>query len=280
MTGEALTAPSGNRGGRIFLYAGLLLGVVAAALVAIVLSDASEKSTVTQVPATRLAVVAAEDIPANTRITADMLKVGIFQPEDVDAESFGAVSQVVNRVTSSEVVAGQPITPALVSDTRGEGLTFTIAPGMRGMSIGVQEVVTAGGNVVPGNFVDVIAVVVLQDEPEPDVVSLAAGLLGDQPLPPIIVAGGFKTLTLTVLQNVRVLAVDQTLPAQTTGGPNASAPSDANTNPRAGTVTLEVTPDQAQVLALADNVATLRLSLRPFGEESQAPVAPLSAGVD
>jgi pilus assembly protein CpaB len=280
MTGEALTAPSGNRGGRIFLYAGLLLGVVAAALVAIVLSDASEKSTVTQVPATRLAVVAAEDIPANTRITADMLKVGIFQPEDVDAESFGAVSQVVNRVTSSEVVAGQPITPALVSDTRGEGLTFTIAPGMRGMSIGVQEVVTAGGNVVPGNFVDVIAVVVLQDEPEPDVVSLAAGLLGDQPLPPIIVAGGFKTLTLTVLQNVRVLAVDQTLPAQTTGGPNASAPSDASTNPRAGTVTLEVTPDQAQVLALADNVATLRLSLRPFGEESQAPVAPLSAGVD
>jgi len=281
MTGEALTAPSGNRSGRIFLYAGLLLGIVAAVLVAIVLSEASEGDTpVTQAPTTRVAVVAAEDIPAKTRITADMLKVGIFKPEDVDAESFGTVSQVVNRVTSSEVVAGQPITPALVSDTRGEGLTFTIAEGMRGMSIEVQEVVTAGGNVVPGNYVDVIAVIQLEDEPEADVVSLAAGLLGDQPLPQVVVAGGFKTLTLTLLQNARVLAVDQTLPEQTTGGTNASAPKATNTNPKAGTVTLEVTPDQAQILALADQVATLRLSLRPFGEESLAPVAPIAAGVE
>jgi pilus assembly protein CpaB len=279
MTGEALTAPSANRSGRIFLYAGLLLGVVAAILVAMVLSDAGESDqTATQAPTTRVAVVAAEDIPANTRITPEMLKVGIFEPEDVDAESFGAISQVVNRVTSDEAVAGQPITPALVSNTRGEGLNFTIEPGMRGISIGVEEVVAAGGNISPGNYVDVIAVIELGDNP--DVVSIAAGLLGDEPLPPPVVAGGFKTLTLTLLQNVRVLAVDQTLPEETTGGADASAATGTDTNPRAGTVTLQVTPDQAQKLALADNFATLRLSLRPFGEDTESPVAPLSADVE
>jgi pilus assembly protein CpaB len=278
MTGEALSATPNGRGGRVFLYAGLALGIVAAAMVAMLLSNATSDSEPVARESTRVAVVAAQDIPARTRITPDMLKVGIFKPEDVDAESFGAISQVVNRVTASDIAAGQPITPVRVSQTRGEGLSFTIAPGMRAMSIGVEEVVTAGGNIAPGNFVDVIAILDLGENP--DVVSLAQGLLAGEAVPPVILAGGRSTLTLTLLQNVRVLAVDQTLPQQQTGGENANSAPNANTNPRAGTVTLEVSPDKAQVLALTDNVATLRLSLRPFGEDVATPLAPLSAGIE
>jgi pilus assembly protein CpaB len=278
MTGEALSASPPSRGGRIFLYAGLALGIVAAVMVAMLLSNASSDETVQPAETTRVAVVAARDIPARTRLTPDMLKTGVFKPADVDPESFGAVSQVVNRVTASDITAGQPITPSRVSETRGEGLSFTIAPGKRAMSIGVEEVVTAGGNIAPGNYVDVIAVMELGDNP--DIVSLAQGLLAGEPVPPPIVAGGRVSLTLTILQNVRVLAVDQSLPQQQTGGQSANSAPNAHTNPRAGTVTLEVAPDKAQVLALIDNVATLRLSLRPFGEDVAAPIAPLSAGVD
>jgi pilus assembly protein CpaB len=280
MTGEALSATSPSKGGgRIFLYAGLALGALAAVLVAVVLSNATQDDgAATPKETTRVAVVAAQDIPARTRITPDMLKVGVFKVEDIDPEAFGASSQVVNRVTAADITAGQAITPVRVSDTRGEGLNFTIAPGMRGMSIGVQEVVTAGGNIAPGNYVDVIAVINLDDNP--DIVSIAQGLLAGEPVPAPVQAGGRKTLTLTLLQNVRVLAVDQNLPQQQTGGQNANSAPSANTKPRAGTVTLEVAPDKAQVLALIDNVATLRLSLRPFGEEVTSPVAPLSAGVE
>jgi Flp pilus assembly protein CpaB len=278
MTGEALSASPSNRSGRIFLYAGLVLGIVAAAMVAIVLSNATKSDEVTTTESTRVAVVAAQDIPARTRITPQMLKVGVFNSADVDPESFGAISQVVNRVSATDITSGQAITPVRVSETRGEGLTFAISPGMRGISIGVQEVVTAGGNIAPGNYVDVIAVIDLGENP--DIVSIAQGLLAGEPVPTPIVAGGKNTLTLTLLQNVRVLAVDQNLPQQQTGGENANSAPNANPNPRAGTVTLEVWPDKAQVLALIDKAATLRLSLRPFGEDVTAPVAPLSAGVE
>ena len=120
--------------------------------------------------------------------------------------------------------------------------------------------------------------------------SLIEGLLGEARfLPPVVagdtstlatpvVAGGTSTLTVTLLQDVRVLAVAQSLPGEAVPSadskPELGAAIRGEADPKAATVTLEITPQQAQLLAMADQLGTLRLALRPFGEEGRVPVVP------
>ena len=279
MARDAITVPGKTKDeGRLLLYLGLVLGIVAAVVVAMVLTNASDKGE-TPVPSTRFAVVAAQDIPARTRLSAEHLKVGVYKLEDVSSEAFTGVGQLTNRVTASEIKAGQVVLPAMVSDQKGTGLEFSVQPGMRAISIAVKEVVTAGGNVAPGNFVDVIGLFEVPKEGDPNAVALA--LLGEG-FPRIIVPAGVKTmLSLTLLQNVRVLAVAQNLPTEqsNTAANTGTSASKETGNPKAATVTLEVTPQQAQILALADSSATLRLTLRPFAEDTRNPVPPFIIGI-
>lgn len=276
-----IAAQNPSSRGKLTLYLGLGAGLLAAVLVAVVLSgsggDSPSKTNV--VPATRVAVIAARDIPARTRITPDMLRVQPFKLEDVSPDAFTSVGQLTDRVTSADIKSGQEIIPALVSTTRGEGLNFAVQPGMRAVSIDVKEVVTVGGNVVPGNYVDILGIFGI--DAGTDIDSLVAGLLGAAPTAAPRIAGGKSQLTITLLQNVKVLAVAQNIQnvqqnAEAPGAPAAKG----SPNPRATTVTLEVNPRQAQVLALADQRATLRLSLRPFGEDTNVPVAPFITRID
>jgi Flp pilus assembly protein CpaB len=197
-----------GQGGKLALWLGIMLGILAAIIVAIALtgSGGDEKS----VPATRVAVVASRDIPANTRLTSSMLKTEVFDLKDVDAESFTAVSQVTNRVTARDIKTGDVILPVLVSETRGSGLTFTVKPGMRAVSIGVKEVVTAGGNIAPGNYVDVMG---FFNVPKGyDINNTINVFLNSKQLRPVLPSNDDNTtVTLTFLQNVRVLAVAQSL---------------------------------------------------------------------
>lgn len=264
---------------RLTLMAGLGLGGVAAILIALVLSGnggGGEKI----VPATRVAVVAAQDIPAQTRLTPEMLKVQTFEIDKVNPDAFTTVAQLNNRVTASAISSGATILPSQVSTTAGQGLTFTVNPGLRAVSIGVKEVVTAGGNIAPGNRVDIVGV--FDVKAGVDVAQVIASLTGEPaPFGPTF-PNRDVSVTFTLLQNVRVLAVAQNLPNQTapSTGQGSGPAATEESNPRAATVTLEVTPQQAQIMALADNRGTLRLSLRPFGEDSKGQVSPIVTVLD
>ena len=272
----------GDNRGRTILFLGLVLGAVAAVLVALALSGGDDTPVETvQVPATRLGVAAVADIPARTRLTADMLEVQTYNVGDVDPEAFTAVSQVLNRVTARDIVAGEVISPGAVSSTTGQGLPFTVADGMRAVSITVSEVVIAGGNLSPGDKVDIIAYVDVP--PGADVGGIVESFTGSRPLEPLSVDTEGTSLAFTILQNVHILAVAQNLTAEaaepTGDTQNIGAIAERETersqaNPGAGTITLEVTPDQAQKMATANIRATLRLALRPFGDEEQVDVMP------
>ena len=82
---------------------------------------------------------------------------------------------------------------------------------------------------------------------------------------------------LTVLQNVLVLAVGQSLarPADTGRDAANARPENAESQPRAASVTLAVQPDTAQVLFMASQHGTLGLALRAFGDEGQSATTPL-----
>jgi pilus assembly protein CpaB len=279
-TEELAARQQSGSGGRLMLYVGLALGILAAVLVAVILSDSGDGEKL--VPATRVAVVARQDIPERTRITRDMVEVKTYNAGDVDSDAFTTIGQVTNRVTAGRVAVGEPITPSLVSNTTGEGLTFSLNQGMRAVSIAVEEVVTAGGNISPDNRVDIVGVFRVPEGG--DVNSIVQVMTGQRPLAPLT-APQDASITFTILQNVRVLAVAQDLSAE------ARRPSGDSTqvgsaieasaaNPRAATVTLEVTPQQAQVMAIADLHGTLRLSLRPFGEDDVVDVIPIVVLLD
>jgi len=247
-----------------------VFGLVSAILVYVIVSQAGGESG----GGGRTVVVAKQDIPALSRITPEMLEVKTLPADDVNAEAFTARSQLVNRVNGQAIKAGEQILPAMVSDKAGEGLTFKIAPGKRAVSIEVKEAVTAGGNVQPGDLVDVIGIFAVDEDADIDGL-LAVVAPGQRP--PAIPEGADRNLTVTLLQNVKVLAVGQSLAksqdetATRTGGPDA----DATSRPKAKSATLEVAPDQAQLLSLADEYGVLHLSVRSFGDAAPADVGPV-----
>jgi pilus assembly protein CpaB len=269
----------GECGSRGVLLAGLFLGLVAAILIALVLSRGDGDGVATNNG--RVAVVAVKDIPARTRITRDMLEVRDYEAGAVNLDAFTSANQLVNRVTAVAVKAGQPILPSQVSASTGEGLNFAVSEGMRAVSISASEVAIAGGNVSPGNRVDVVGAFKMHaGDAGPLIAQFTGEPFGRFDVP----EGG--TVTFTLLQNVRILAVAQKLPEDT------AAPSQDTENsvdedvrslrasPEAATITLEVTPQQAQILAVADLQGDLRLSLRAFGDASKAPVTPIVVLLD
>src|SRR5437763_5419129 len=126
MAQEAIARPQQQSGKKLSLWLGLGLGALAAILIAVVLTRDNGKTVIQPVQASRVAVVAAKDIPARTRITPDLLKVQTFKSEDVNPDAFVAVSQLQNRVTAADITAGQVFLPPLVSDTTGQTLNFTV----------------------------------------------------------------------------------------------------------------------------------------------------------
>jgi pilus assembly protein CpaB len=153
---------------------------------------------------------------------------------------------VYNKLLRRSVESGEPITTQTVvtdADSNGNFLAASIAPGMRAMSIPVKADVMTGGFVTPGDHVDVI--MTYQLSMKGDAAKYAAAEIQ-------------KYASETVLSNVRVLAVDQ----------NAK---EASHNPKVGrTVTVEVSKEGAQILAMAAKMGALTLSLRRLGEKDAA----------
>jgi len=155
------------------------------------------------------------------------------------------------------IEAGEPVTTqALVPDTKGgtNFLAALIAPGMRAMSVAVKSNTTAGGFIAPGDRVDVI----LSYTPR---LSRTAMEHADEYIS--------RFASQTVLSNVKVLAVDQ------------SAKEENREAKVAKTVTLEVSQEGAQILALADTMGDITLALRRIGDRDEAPAhaAPLTTDV-
>lgn len=181
-------------------------------------------------------VVATQDIPFGVPITAQMLS---YQPWPVAALPSGAFTRMDDLVQSKgeprrakfAVAAGMPVLEAGVSGF-GEKVTLVqnLGPNARAMAISVDATTAVGGFVTPGDRVDVL-----------------------------LTQGDGETLrSVTILQDIRVLGVDQDSDVQT------DAPAVART------VTVEVSPEDSQKLALAQKAGTLSLALRTLDQVQNA----------
>lgn len=178
---------------------------------------------------------------------------GAFIEKDA-AELTGSL--VVKPVKAGEVIGHA----ALLARTDPEFLAAVLAPGMRAFTIEVDAVTGGAGLLRPGNRVDVI--LAAQTDPQK-----GRTFTGPKNF----------DVARTLLENLRVIAVDRTIEPKGFGGDPANADPRAAARPaqpqnvnRKGTVTLEVTPKDVELLTVARSNGQLSLSLR----NSQAGEAP------
>ncbi len=285
MAGQTIARPQGGKTQRYVFYLGLLLAGIAAVIVFVAVNgaDSGGGGGGGNVPV----VVANEAIPAQTRITSDMLKVEFVSPDKAEANAFTSRTQLVDRVVTEEVAAGAQILPSAVSNTAGDGLAFKVEPGMRGLSVNVNEVVTAGGNIKPGDHVDMVAIFQLETVEAANHLLAQLGTPYSVTEPPVAPADADETerprifvLTVTLIQNVKVLGLAQTLTPTTAGGTFAEEVDETIAEPQASTATVEVTPDKAQMLTTADEYGVIRFDVRAPGDESIVEVQPTFIVVD
>jgi len=265
MAEQAMTRPRRDRSQRYVFYLGVLLAAIAAIIVFVAINSAESGTGST------VAVVVANDtIPAQTRVTSDMLSVRFLSPDAANPDAFSSRSQLVDRVVTTEIAAGAQILPSMVSDVIGDGLAFKVDPGMRGISVEVREVVTAGGNIKPGDKVDVVGVFQVDSVEAANHLLAQLGLtykVADPDLEEGDVAQSY-VLTTTLLQNVKVLGLAQTLTTTTASGALAQEVKEADAEPKAATATVQVTPAQAQMLTTADEFGILRMDARPVADDA------------
>ena len=243
--------------GRGLLLLALLFAGVAAVLAFVALSRTSgSNKNEAAASDTAKVVVASRDISARTDLKSEMLKTIDVPVDSVLADSYSSTSAIVGKTTRYPLAENEQVTALKIGvsgSVESQGLSSVLPAGTRAFSITVSEESGVGGLILPGDLVDVIAI-------------LQADLVG-------------VDKAVTLLQNIEVLAVAQKaqepIPpaAETTATPVPSGtlgerPSDVKPNPSARTVTLAVTQDQAQLLALVQAQGNLALSLRSFGDRA------------
>ena len=250
-------------GSRLPLILGLILGLVAAVLVVVYLTSAKDEGGTTSGGGSGdfPVVVAKQSIAANVKITPEMVEVRTVPQADAITGAISTTEGLVGKVTRVAIVANEQISDTKVFSTDsviGCGancpLSLLVEPGTRAVSTEMSALIGAGGNIRPGDYVDVILIVELK----------VTGPNGESNND--IVAG-------TVLQNVKVLAIDQ---ERTNPNPAAGTNPDQSKqeNQAATTVTLSLNPSQAEVIAVVDQCGKahggrLAMSLRGPGDPNK-----------
>jgi pilus assembly protein CpaB len=213
-------------------------------------------------------VVVRDEVAAGTRLQEGVLEVRQVPKRDVLPGAMTTLDEAKGRVTRYPLVAGaQVIDTILVSGTANaeRGLAFSVPEGMRAVSVPVSEVTGAGGLIVPGDRVDVLVATSYERLFSPQAVVSE----NERKVPAVV----------TVLQDVLVLAVGQQFtPAVDTGrDPRTLRTEDASPQPSARSMTLAVSPANAQVLFMAAEEGKLGLAVRAFGDGAGAVLSPVAS---
>lgn len=172
-------------------------------------------------------VVAANEIQVGSKLADRDVRLAAFPQSSVPPGAYTRKSQVIGRGAVLPISQGDFVLPSkLAAEEAGAGLPSMIPPGMRAVSVRVNDVVSVAGFVQPGTRVDVLST-------------------GNQ-------GSSNERQTTTVLENVAVIAVGRSLL-------DRNGTSDTQ---NAGVITLLVSPDDAQKLTLAAQEGRIQLSLR------------------
>lgn len=221
-----------NRRGLMFLALAVLLGL-GAAFMAREFTGNTPAAQAAGVP-TKPVVVAQMDLGTADALSAAELMLVDWPAQLVPVGAIHAISGAEGRVTRRPLVTGEPVLEGALFDVGAQGgLPAVIAAEHRAVSVKVDSVIGVAGFVKPGSRVDVMATVRRVDTKDS--------------LP----------FSKVILQDVRVLAVDQKLEEARDGEAQLVS-----------VVTLEVKPEAAQKLIYSAHEGRLQLALRTPGDDA------------
>jgi pilus assembly protein CpaB len=209
----------------IAVLAAVAFGLIAAVSVSRYLANAQEYTrNLSNV------VVARSDIEIGSRIIQEQLVVAQFPRSVAPEGTYSKIDErLIGRIAVTKISAREPITESrLAPEGSAAGLSAIIPEGYRAMNVRVDDVVGISGFIMPGTLVDIVVVI----EPPQN--------------------QNRERISKIVLQNIKVLA----------NGANLDKPKNEKEAERVRAVTLQVTPEQAEKLALASTEGRLQLVMR------------------
>jgi pilus assembly protein CpaB len=240
----------------VALVAGLI-----AAILAIRLSTPAPAPVVVEAPAAAAPpsvqiLVATKDVPIGGKLEEGSMQwqdwptTGV-SPRFIEKSGTGdeQVKPLVGAIARASIYAGEPISEGKIIHSDHGYMSAILPQGMRAVATRIAADTSAGGFILPNDRVDVIMT-----------------RHADDPA----ASGGNTFLTETILNNVRVLAIDQTLE---NAEANSSDPNSSGATTVVGqTATLELTPQQAQILTVAQQMSDrLTLALRSVADSHSTP---------
>jgi pilus assembly protein CpaB len=219
----------------ILLGSAILIALVTTVLVVRVLQrkalDKERASIETQPMA-----VAMADLSWGTSLTKDMIKVVPFPKDYVPPGCFSSAEGLAGRVLVYPVKMNEPIFESRLAPKTIQtgGVAALISPNKRAVAVKVDKIIGVSGFIHVGNRVDVLVTVATEKSSDP--------------------------VTKIVLENILVLAV----------GPDVSVDKKGKESTPVDVITLEVTPVEAEKLALAASEGKVQLALRNFNDTEDA----------
>ncbi len=255
---KAVVAEGGVGGGTralAFLVLALVAGAAATILIYQVIQSYTARIAEARQPEqTQMVIIASGELFPGLQITETDI-IGIQVPlKLVPAGSFSSADLVVGAIPRERILPNEFILPDRLADAEsGVGLNALVPAGMRAVSLNLGDTKSLSGFLVAGNRVDVLV--------------------------SITDADSGKLETLTALQTVPVLAVNSQMfkndkqrreeAARAAEGGNAPEKKEARRLGSAPSVTLAVTPEQAEILVHAAQIGNITLALRSDGDIEQ-----------
>lgn len=205
----------------------ILIAVVAGFLATIGIRSYVARKTYIAPIATGQVVVANAEVSPGNALNGATLKTATWPKELIPPQAASALNQVDGRVVLNPISSGEPILFSKLAPVgTAAGLSSLMEENKRALTIRVDDVTGVAGFIHPGDKVDILA--------------------------DMRVRGLDESFSKTILQNIKVLSIGQIWEQK--GGDGK--PTVVNT------VTLELTPEQSEVMNLASNEGKIRLVLR------------------
>jgi pilus assembly protein CpaB len=212
----------------VALFVSLMLAVSAALLANRWLSSLNETQTEASI-ITKPVLVAANQIPYGDTIESHHVTLKDMPIEYLPEGYLSDLAKIEGAIAKRDLIAGEVILPHhFIEPNNGNILASLLEKNMRAVTVRVNDVVGVAGFLMPGNYVDVVSAVKQNKSVKTD----------------------------TVLERIKVLAVDQKANADESKGPTIVR-----------SVTLGVTPKQAELLVKVRTEGQIQLTLRNPNED-------------
>lgn len=188
----------------------------------------------------------AGDVAQKTVIKEEMLVKTRMPKEAIHAQAVRKIEDAVGYITLNPLVKGEQLLKTRIAKPGDptNGLSYTVPPGKRGITVGVDDVSGVAGFVRPGDHVDVVGTITVKEN------------------------NNDVSYTLIVLQDILVLATGKQLDEKN----NKNSDKEGS---EYKTITVAVTPEQSRPLVLASQKGVIRLMLRSPVDSSTVNTTPI-----